>query len=86
MIYISNELLFVKPLTTSKVFLILAWLSINFDGCNKARYVGRGTCLGWLSPPEKSSASLGDNKDKKLLCDPWHGMAPCKSPSCWTVN
>ena len=68
MIYISSELLFVKLLTTSKMFSILSWLNINFEllkiGCSKARYVGRGTCLGWLPPPEKSSASLGDNKDK----------------------
>ena len=73
MIYISIELFFVKILTTSKIFLILAWLNINFEllkiGCNQTRYVGRGTCLEWLPPPEKSSASLGDNKDKKYLCD-----------------
>ena len=90
MIYISSELFFVKILTTSKIFLILAWLNINFEllkiGCNQTRYVGRGTCLEWLPPPEKSSASLGDNKDKKYLCDQWHGMASCKSPSCCTVN
>ena len=71
MIYISNDLLFIKLLATSKIFLILAWLNINFEllkiGCNQARYVG--TCLGWLPPPEKSSASLGDNKDKNHLCD-----------------
>ena len=89
-IYISSELLFIKLLTTSKIFSILTWLNINFEllkiGCNQARYVGRGTCLGWLSPPEKSSTSLGDNMDKKHLCDQWHGMASCKSPSCCTVN
>ena len=77
MIYISSELLFVKLLTTSKIFLILTWLKINFKllkiGCNEARYVGRGTCLEWLPPPEKSSASLGDNKDKKHLLT--NGMA-----------
>ena len=71
MIYVSSELLFIKLLTTSKIFLILAWLNINFEllkiGCKQARYVGRGTCLGWLPPPEKFSASLGDNKDQKHL-------------------
>ena len=71
MIYISSELLFIKLLTTSKIFLILAWLNIIFEllkiGCNQTRYVGRGICLGWLSPPQESSASLGDNKDKKHL-------------------
>ena len=79
MIYISSELLFIKLLTTSKIFLILAWLNINFEllkfGCNQARYVGRGTCLEWLPPPEKSSASLGDSKDKKHLVT--NGMAWC---------
>ena len=73
MIYIFNELLFITLLATSKIFLILAWLNINFEllkiGCNQARYVDRGTCLGWLPPPEESSASLGGNKDKKHLCD-----------------
>ena len=71
MIYISSEFLFIKLLTTSKIFLILAWLNINFKllkiGCNQTKCVGRGTCLEWLPPPEKSSASLGDNKDKKHL-------------------
>ena len=90
MSYISSESLFVKRLTTSKIFLILIWLNINFEllkiGCNQTRYVGRGTCLEWLPPSEKSSGSLGDNKDKKHLCDQWHGMAFCKSPSCCTVN
>ena len=73
MIYISSELLFIKLLTTSKIFLILAWLNLNFKllkiGCNQTRYVRRGTCLEWLPPPEKSSASLDDNKDKKHLWD-----------------
>ena len=43
MIYISRELLFIKLLTTSKIFLILTWLNINLEllkiGCNQARYV-----------------------------------------------
>ena len=73
MIYLSSELLFIKLLTTSKIFLILAWLNLNFKllkiGCNQTRYVRRGTCLEWLPPPEKSSASLDDNKDKKHLWD-----------------
>ena len=64
-------------------------VKFNFEllkiGCNQASYVGRGACLEWLPLPEKSSASLGDNKDKKHLRDQWHGMASCKSPSC-TVN
>ena len=89
-IYISSKSLFIKLLTTSKIFLILVWLNISFElpkiGCSQARYVGRGTCLGWLPPPEKSSAFLGDNKDKKPVCDQWHGMASCKSPSCCTMN
>ena len=88
MIYVSNDLRFIKLLATSKTFLILAWLNINFEllkiGCNQARYVGRGICLGW--PPGKSCASLGDNKDKKHLCDQWHGMVSCKSTICCTVN
>ena len=54
MIYIFSESLFIKLLTTGKIFLILAWLNINFEllkiGCNQARYVSRDTCLGWLSP------------------------------------
>ena len=52
MIYIFSESLFIKLLTSSKIFLILAWLNINFEllkiGCNQVRYVSRGTCLGWL--------------------------------------
>ena len=47
MIYTSSESLFIKLLTTSKIFLILAWLNINFEllriGCNQTSYVGRGT-------------------------------------------
>ena len=49
MIYISSELPFVKLFTTSKTFLILTWLNINLEsliiGCNKVRYVSRGTSL-----------------------------------------
>ena len=66
MIYISIELLFIKLLTASKILWIVAWSNIKFEllkiGCNQARYVGRGTCLGWLPPSEKSSGSLRDNK------------------------
>ena len=73
MMYISSELLFINLFTTSKIFFILAWLNINFEllkiGCNPTRYVSRGTCIEWLPPPEKSSTSLGNNKDKKYLCD-----------------
>ena len=47
MIYISSESLFIKLLTTSKMFL--AWLNINLGllriGCNQTKYVGRGKCL-----------------------------------------
>ena len=52
MIYISSELLFIKLFTTSKTFLVLAWLNVNLKllkiGCNQTRYVSRGTCLEWL--------------------------------------
>ena len=79
MIYKSSELLFIKLFTTSKIFLILTWLNINFEllnnGCNQTRYVSRSTCLEWLPRPDKSSASLGDNKDKKHLVT--NGMAWC---------
>ena len=76
MIYISSELLFIKLFTTSKIFVILTWLNINFEiDCNHTRYVSRGTCLECLSPPEKSSGSLGNNKDKKHLVT--NGMAWC---------
>ena len=79
MIYISSESPFIKLLTTSKIFSILTWLNSNFEllkiACNQARCVGRGPCLEWLPPPEKSSASLGDNKDKKHLVT--NGMACC---------
>ena len=54
MFYISSELLFIKLLTTSKIFLILTWLNINFEllkiGCNQTRYGSRGTRLEWLPP------------------------------------
>ena len=73
MIYISSESLFIKLFTTSKIFLILTWLNMNFEllkiDSNQTRYVSRGTCFEWLPPPEKSSASLGDKKDKKHLCE-----------------
>ena len=52
MIYISNESVLIKLLTTSKMFL--TWLNISLKllkiGCNQTRYVGRGTCLEWLPP------------------------------------
>ena len=71
MIYISNELLFIKIFTTSKIFSILTLLKINLKllkiGCNQTKYVSRGTCLEWLPAPEKPSASLGNNNDKKHL-------------------
>ena len=81
MVCISSELLFIKLLTTSKMFL--PWLNINLVlfkiGCNQTKYVGRGTCLEWLSPPEKSSASLGNNVGGwEVLGDQWYGMVSCK--------
>ena len=52
MIYTSSESLFIKLLTTSKMFV--TWLNTNLKllkfGCNQTRYVGRGTCLEWLPP------------------------------------
>ena len=93
MIYISSELLFIKLLTTRKIFLILAWLNINFVllkiGRNQARYVGRGTCLRWLPPPEKSSASLGDNKDEKHLLTNsmvWHPVSHTSDAQGWVTT
>ena len=90
MIYMSSELLFIKLFTASKIFLILTWLNINLEllkiGCNQTRYLSRDTSSELLPPPEKSSPSLGNNKNKKHLCGQWHGMASCKSPSCCTVN
>ena len=63
MIYISSESLFIKLLTTSKMFLV--WLNINFEllkiACNQTGYVSRGTCVEWLPPPEKSSIPLGNS-------------------------
>ena len=63
MINISSKLLFIKLFTASKIFLVLTWLNINLElliiGYNQDGYVRRGTCLEWLPPLEKSSASLG---------------------------
>ena len=89
MIYISSESLFIKLLTTSKMFL--AWLNINLGllkiTYNQTKYVGRGRCLEWLPPLEKFSASLGDDKGGwEALGDLWHGMASCKSHKCCTVR
>ena len=89
MIYISGELPLIKLLTTSKMFL--TWLNINLEllkiVCNQTRYVSRGTCLEWLPPPKKSSASMGNNKDGwEALGDQWHGMLSCKSHKCCTVR
>ena len=89
MFHVSSESLFIKLLTTSKMFL--TWLNTNFKllkiGCNQTKYVGRGTCLEWLPPPEKSSASLGNNKGGwEALGDQWHGMASCKPHECCTVR
>ena len=62
MIYIFSELLFIKLLNTSKMFLILAWLNINFEllkiGFKQTRYVSRGTCLEGCHP----------QRDPLLLC------------------
>ena len=89
MIYISSKSLFIKLLTTSKMFL--TWLNINLEqlkiGCNQTNYVDRGACLEWLPPPGKSSASLGNNKGGwEALGDQWHRMVSCKSHKCCTVR
>ena len=89
MIYISSVSLFIKLLTTSRMFL--AWLNINLEmlkiGCNQTEYAGRGTCPEWLPPPEKSSAPPGNNKGAwEALGDQWHGMVPCKPHKCCTVR
>ena len=46
--------------------MFLAWLNVNLEllktGCNHTKYVARGICLEWLLAPEKSPASLGNNK------------------------
>ena len=81
MIYISSESLFIKLLTTRKMFL--AWSNINLEqlkiGCIQTRYVSKDTCLEWLPLPQKSSASLGNNKGGwEILGDQWHGMVSCK--------
>ena len=82
MIYISSESLFIKLFTTSKIFLILTWLSISLKllkiGCNQTRYVSRGICLEWLPPPEKSSASLGYKGGWEALGEQWNDMVSCK--------
>ena len=69
---------FIKILFTIKSFPILTCIYTNLKlqliGCNQAKYVGRGTCLEWLSPLGKSSASLGMS-----VSDPQHGMASRKS-------
>ena len=61
-----------------KAFPILTCIYTNLElqliGCNQAKYVGRGTCLEWLSPLGKSSASLGMS-----VSDFWHGIVPCKT-------
>ena len=50
MFHVPSESLFIRLLTTSKMFL--AWSNINLKllkiGCNQTKYVGRGTCLEWL--------------------------------------
>ena len=61
-----------------KAFQILTCIYTNLElqliGCNEAKYVGRGTCLEWLSPVGKSSASLGTS-----VSDFWRGIASCKT-------
>ena len=53
MFSISSESLFIKLLTTSKMFL--TWLNVSLElskiGFNQTKYVGRGTCLEWLPVP-----------------------------------
>ena len=88
MFHVSSESLFIKLLTTSKMFL--AWLDINLElvkiGCNQTKYLGRGTCLEWLPPPESSSASLGNKGVWEALGDQWHGMVSCKPHKCCTMR
>ena len=54
MIYISSELLFIKPFTTCKIFLILTWLNVNLKllkiGWDQTRHVSRDTCLEYCHP------------------------------------
>ena len=61
-----------------KAFQILTCIYTNLElqliGCNEAKYVGRGTCLEWLSPLGKSSASLGMS-----VSDFWRGIVSCKT-------
>ena len=61
-----------------KAFPILTCIYANLElqliGCNQANYVGRSTCLEWLSPLEKSSASLDMS-----VSDIWRGIASCKT-------
>ena len=88
MICISSESLFIKLLTTRKMFL--TWLNINLEllknGCNQPRYVGRGTCLEWLLPLGNFSASLGNKVGWEAHGDQWHGMVSCKPQKCGTVS
>ena len=89
MFHVSNESLFIKLLTTSKMFL--PWLNIKLEllkiGCNQTKYVNRGTCPEWLPPPDKSSASQGNNKGGwEALGDQMHGMVSCKPHKCCTVR
>ena len=69
---------FIKVFTTSKSFPVLTCIYTNLEllliGCNQAKYVGRGTCLEWLSPLGKFSVSLGMS-----VSDLWRGMASRKS-------
>ena len=61
-----------------KAFPVLTCIYTNLElqliGCNQAKYVGRGTCLEWLSHLGKPCASLGMS-----VSDPWRGMASRKS-------
>ena len=66
-----------KFLPQVKAFSILTCIYTNLElqliGCNQAKYMGRGTCLDWLPPPGKFSASLFMS-----VSDFWHGTASCK--------
>ena len=80
---------FIKVLTTSKSFPILTCINANLKlwwvGCNQAMYVERSTCLEWLSPPGKSSASLGMSVSVSVS-NFWRGMASHKSHVCELKN
>ena len=71
-IWLLLYVFFINVFTTSKIFAV--WTSINtnqefqYIGCNQARYVGKGSCLEWLSPLGKFSVSLWSFAVSFLTC------------------